>query len=226
MVDQYAPYSTILFDFDGTLTPSLDLWIAGLRYAFQKFGLDPDDEAIIRDCFYRPFEEIVLRYKISSSDDFTKYVYAGISRSFEQARLFAGVVEVLEICRELGIKLGVVTSSPRSVVAKTLQNLGIASFFETIVTADDVSYRKPHPEPVLSALRNLGESADHCLLIGDSSADILAGQAARLKTALFFPPDHSRFYKYDELESLAPDFIFRHYDDILAHLSEPLFQTT
>jgi pyrophosphatase PpaX len=219
MTESDLPYSTILFDFDGTLTPSLDLWIEGLQLAFAKFSLYPAEDQIIDRCFYRCFEEIVSEFNITSIERFREEVHAGIWQSFGKAQLFAGVTEVLAQCRKLGIKLGVVTSSPRKIVSRTLSQSNIDGFFHSLVTADDVSQFKPHPEPILLSLARLGSAPEECLLIGDSSADILAGRAADIKTALFFPEGHARFYDYQELINLSPDLVFHHYEEILALVS-------
>jgi pyrophosphatase PpaX len=220
MTDKSRKYSTILFDFDGTLTPSLELWVEGLRHAFAKFDKFPSDDEIINRVLYRDYEEVVADFKLSSTEEFSQHVEVGLSESFARATLFEGVVEVLEECSNLKIKMGVVTSSPRVIVNRTLRKWKVHSFFKSIVTADDITHFKPHPEPVLLAMKRLKGLAPECLFIGDSMHDILAGQAAGIETALFFPDNHSQFYDYNALVDAGPDFIFRSYKDVLS-----LFQT-
>jgi pyrophosphatase PpaX len=219
MTDKGLRYSTVLFDFDGTLTPSLELWVQGLRHAFAKFDQYPPDEIIIERCFYRDFQEIVTEFKLTSVDEFTQHVHSGIAEAFSQARLFQGVLEVLEECSRRKIKLGVVTSSPHMIVDKTLRSLNALSFFESLVTADDITHFKPHPEPVLLSLERLNGNPNETLLIGDSAADIRAGRAAGIATALFFPDSHAQFYDFKTLVDTGPDFVFHTYDDIMSHLT-------
>jgi pyrophosphatase PpaX len=220
MTDKSRKYSTVLFDFDGTLTPSLELWVEGLRHAFAKFEKFPTDHEIINRVFYRGYDQVAADFDLTSIEEFSQHVEDGLSQSFARATLFEGVVEVLEECANREIKMGVVTSSPRLIVDRTLRNLKVHSFFKSIVTADDITHFKPHPEPVLLAMERLKGLAAECLIIGDSMSDILAGQAAGIETALFFPDSHSQFYDFNTLVDAGPDLIFRSYKDLMS-----LFQT-
>ena len=213
-----ASYSTILFDFDGTLTSSLELWLQAYRYGLAKFDLDVTDEVIVARCFYRDFDLVAKEFNLSCAIQFEKMVKEGLDIVFEEAKVFSGVKEVLTNCANHNIELAVVTSSPRATVEKALQTLDIASFFSVVVTADDVENFKPHPEPVLLALKKLGAKKDCVLMIGDSQADMLAGQAAGIKTGLFYPEAHSQFYDFQELLETEPHFVFHHYDELEKHL--------
>ena len=51
-----------------------------------------------------------------------------------------------------------------------------------IVSANDVQRHKPHPEPVLLILQQLGIPAEETLVVGDASYDILMGNAAGCRT--------------------------------------------
>ena len=50
--------------------------------------------------------------------------------------------------------------------------------FELVVGGDTCTERKPHPEPLLHALRSLGVSAQAAIMVGDSSNDVDAARAA------------------------------------------------
>lgn len=207
-------YSTILFDFDGTLISSLPVWRKAFHYAFSQFGQKHSDETIVKRCFYRPFEEVIVEFKLPTGKKFGGLVYEGLHKYFIEAELFSGVKKTLTECANLNIKLAVVTSSPRSVVEKALDKAGISQFFNTLVTAEDISNFKPHPEPILLALKRLDSSAQRTLIIGDAEVDMLAGHAAGLQTALFYPDDHRPFYDFDKLIKTNPHFIFNHYDNL------------
>jgi len=211
-------YSTILFDFDGTLTPSLELWLQAFHYAFSKFERRVSDETVVQRCFYRAFEDVVIEFDLPCTIEFGQFVYEGLHRSFDQARLFNGVREILLDCANQNIKLAIVTSSPRTIVEKILKNLDIDSFFNTLVTADDIENFKPHPESVLLALKRLNSETKTTLVIGDSSADILAAKAAGIKAGLFFPDVHNQFYDFQKLKEAEPHFIFHDYSELYKHL--------
>ncbi|GGK07050.1 hypothetical protein GCM10007063_31950 [Lentibacillus kapialis] len=56
-------------------------------------------------------------------------------------------------------------------------------YFDTIITLDDVSHAKPHPEPVIKAMNAMSANAQSTLMVGDNSHDIEAGKHAGVKTA-------------------------------------------
>lgn len=182
-------YSTILFDLDGTLTPSLPLWVESFRYVFSQYEQDTrgqqiNDETIIKRCFYRSIQTIIDEFELSSATvpEFTEHLKIGLEKAFKRAVLYEGVVDVLKQCKKQNIKVGLVTSSPRVILDMVLQNLGIREYFGATVTADDIKEFKPHPESVHLALNKLAGSLQHaqeCLIIGDSASDVLAGMPLR-----------------------------------------------
>jgi len=213
-----ANYSTILFDFDGTLTSSLELWLQAYHYAFSKFDVKLADEVVVKRCFYRNFEDVVAEFHLPNSLEFAGFIKEGLHIVFEEAKLFSGVQEILTDCADRNIRMAVVTSSPRAIVEKALKSFGVNTFFQTVVSADDVVNFKPHPEPVLLALKRLDCRAEGSLIIGDSTADILAGQAAGTKTGLFYPEVHGHFYDFHKLKETDPHFVFHDYDELRQHI--------
>ena len=93
-----------------------------------------------------------------------------------------------------------------------LKVAGLEAAFGVIVGADDVKHPKPHPEPVLSALQQVGAQPGEAVFIGDSRHDLESGRAAGVKTAaaLWGPFDRAH------LADLEPDYWLKHPDDILA----------
>ena len=213
-------YSTILFDFDGTLTSSLDAWLVAFQKTFTGLGKSVTNEAIIERCFYRAFEDIVIEFGLPCAIEFKELLHLRLVETYEQVKLFIGVMEILQDCKNRKIKLAVVTSAPAKPVSVALRALDIESFFSTVVTADDITNFKPHPEPVLLALKHLGSDASDTLFVGDSVADLLAGRAAGTRTALFFPEVHKPFYDFQKLIDAKPDFIFNDYAELGTHLLE------
>ncbi len=212
-------YSTILFDFDGTLTNSLPIWLKAYQFAFKQYGMNLSDEEVVRNCFYKAWEEVVALYELPSETEFGAYIHQGLEASFHEAELFEDVLNVLEGCHGRGVKMGIVTSSTRKVVTRALDALQLARFFDAVITADDITYLKPHPEPVHLALKALERDSVGAIFIGDAAVDMLAAHAAGLDKALFLPDAHSGFYNFEELRKHEPHFIFHKYADLSAHLA-------
>ena len=70
------------------------------------------------------------------------------------------------------------TNKPRTFSLALLETLGVATRFGTVVGGDDAARKKPHPEPVLHALRALAVTPAEAVMVGDSDADVSAARAA------------------------------------------------
>ncbi|MBK7836533.1 MAG: HAD family hydrolase [Candidatus Obscuribacter sp.] len=226
MDTQLAKYDCLLFDFDGTLVPSLDYWLSGFKHAFQILGYDLTEEEIIAGCFYRGDKAVAEHFGIECHQSFWQLVQHKIMTHYDQAELFDGVREVLDFCRASKIPLGLVTSSERPVIEKAFHHLKLDGYFDAVVTASDVEHCKPNPEPVLKALKILGKEPvnDHSkvLFIGDYIVDVQAGRAAGVSTALYFADCHRRFHAEEHVMASAPDFMFNSYADLFETLKRDL----
>lgn len=74
----------------------------------------------------------------------------------------------------------VVTSATHRLAAARLDAVGIRP--KTLVTADEVTHGKPHPEPYLLAARQLGVDPARCVVFEDAPAGLAAGRAAGMTT--------------------------------------------
>src|ERR1700756_5054131 len=83
-------------------------------------------------------------------------------------RLLPGVVERLEEAREMGLKLGVASSSTQEWVRGHLARLGILGQFDCLRCRDDVANAKPEPDLYLAVLDCLGVRAAEAIAIEDS----------------------------------------------------------
>jgi HAD superfamily hydrolase (TIGR01549 family) len=83
---------------------------------------------------------------------------------------FPDTIETLTGLLERGFSLGVVTNrlTPADLVAQELEHLGLHSMFETIVSAGEAGFRKPHAAVFESALSALGVGANEAVMVGDS----------------------------------------------------------
>ncbi|PZN34242.1 MAG: hypothetical protein DIU71_03090 [Proteobacteria bacterium] len=201
-------YRAILFDFDGTLVPSLPLWAKAFQAALRGHGVALTEEEVIRACFFRDWAAVAADHGIASADELRLAVERGLREAFLDATLFPLARAVIDHCRAHGLQTALVTSAPRSMIDEVIPRLALEDAFDFRICADDVANHKPHPEPVLTALAALERQPHEAIMIGDSRADILAGKAAGTATALFLPEEHSRFHCFDTLRACGPDHVF------------------
>lgn len=201
-------YRVILFDFDGTLVPSLPLWLKAFHEALSHYGIVVSDDDVVRRCFYRAWNDVAIDFGIHPAESFSLHVEMGLRHAFLEAELYPFARPLLIHCRKHGLLTALVTSSPRTVLTEVVLRLGLGELFDFIISGDDVQNHKPHPEPLFTALSALGHTASEAIMVGDSQADMLAGKAAGTATALFLPEDHMRYNDTDVLRTTNPDLFF------------------
>jgi pyrophosphatase PpaX len=214
-------YRAVLFDFDGTLAPSLPLWLKAYHFALSRCGVTATDEEVFRRCFFRDWVDVAADYGVFTALEFQQQVDVGLRQSFAEAELFPLVPELIEHCRAYGLQTALVTSSPRNIVIGVITRLGLGQLFDFVICGDDVKNYKPHPEPVLTALQALQRLPVEAIMIGDSHVDILAGKAAGTRTALFLPEGHNPFHNVEKLHSAGPDHVFSDHSELPALLELP-----
>jgi len=214
-------FRAVLFDFDGTLTPSLPLWVKAYEIALDGLGVRVPREEIVERCFFRDWSDAAASVGVASPEALRVAVEHGLLEAFREAVLFPLALPLIHHCREQGMQVALVTSSPRSMIAHVLPRLELHERFDFVICGGDVVNYKPHPEPVLTTLRALGRRADEAIMVGDSRADILAGKAAGTTTALFLPDDHTQFHSTEALHACGPDHVFSDHVELPALLGLP-----
>jgi pyrophosphatase PpaX len=96
-----------------------------------------------------------------------------------------------------------------------LDKYNLHGYFDIIVAYEDTKEHKPNPEPLEKALKELGGSKQETIMIGDTDKDIVAANRAGISSILFFPEEHSKFYKYEELISHKPTYVVNDFRKIL-----------
>jgi len=106
------------------------------------------------------------------------------ARMAEAVPVKAGVPELLRELKARRIPTAVATSSRSPHALGHLGTAGLLDMFQAIVTRDDVTHPKPHPEPYLTAARHLGVLPASCLAIEDSHSGVRAAHGAGMQTVM------------------------------------------
>ncbi len=96
-------------------------------------------------------------------------------------RVLPGVVQRIEEARDLGLKLGVASSSTREWVRGHLARLGILERFDCLRCRDDVANAKPEPDLYIAVLDCLGVAAAQAVAIEDSPNGVAAAKRAGMR---------------------------------------------
>ena len=89
-----------------------------------------------------------------------------------------GLMPLLDAVRARALPACVVTSSVQKFITKTLQLASLADRFAFTITADDIQYGKPHPEPYLMAAERFEVAPSQMLVLEDSPVGCQAAVAA------------------------------------------------
>lgn len=180
------PLTAVLFDMDGTLTDSTypyDVVRNRLLSIAAEFGLrlSESQTASVADMVLAARSTIPGRFPV-----FRRRVYSVLTRYDSlvnrSSSLAKGAREALECLGARRMRLGVVTNSARRVVKQTLERNGVAHYFDVLVTRESVIRMKPYPDPVIMAMKILRAEPTDTFFVGDSWVDVMAGNAAHVKT--------------------------------------------
>ena len=207
----------VLYDFDGTLADSTELIMRCYRHTMRThLGQVPADDVWLSG-FGMTLESQMRRF---GRDDGEVDAMLDTYREYQSTihddllRPFPDAAETVAELDRRGYRLAIVTSRRRRATMRGMELCGLVSHFDLIVTPEDVTEAKPHPEPVLFALRELGVAPEEALFVGDSPHDVAAGRGAGTRTAaaLWGP------FPRAALEMARPDALLTVQQDVLGLL--------
>lgn len=178
------------FDMDGILFDSMPYHAEAWHKAMTDVGLDfPVYEAYLHEgrTGDSTIDETFLKHYGVKADRATKDKIYGIKvKYFEQyppARQIPNVLEVLQFLKSKDIQILVVTGSAQPSLIERLQT-NFPDIFEAdkIISAFDVKYGKPHPEPYLMALQKADVKAGQAIVIENAPLGVMSGVAAGIFT--------------------------------------------
>ena len=181
----------VIFDLDGTLIDSSEVYTQAFNEGMQAFGLEPVSreklaaflnrgiglQDILLEAFPHAFEKEDVRQKCMNE---IRMIYLKLEE--EGVPLIPYAKEVLSSLKMKGLKTGIVTGRATYGDVKWLElrRLGIAQLIDAMVTGAEAE-RKPAPDSVIMCLEQLGLLAEESVFVGDSQADIIAAKRAGLR---------------------------------------------
>ena len=164
----------IIFDMDGLLVDSEKVYYQANQLAAQKMGFEvtaEDHQAILgtTDTYLRQY----FLQKLGSPELVKQFIIQD-----QGVAIKPGLVELLDYCDNHGINRVIASSNFRTMVEDFMQSTGLKPRFNQIVSGDEVTHGKPHPEIFLKALDKLAIPAPSALVLEDSPNGILAASKA------------------------------------------------
>jgi pyrophosphatase PpaX len=193
----------VIFDIDGVLIDSLEANFRFYNQILEKFGRKPitfKGYMKLYGSSMKGFFRLFFPEKSEKEiNEMAEYGVNAYRRFFRYVKLNPNVVKTLEIL-EKSHKLGIVTSR---ITTEVLEFFKIRKYFSAEVTYGDVKNRKPHPEPILLALKRLRVRPEEALYIGDNLSDFQAGKAAGVKVIIYRNPSVRGDYNIKDFREIA-----------------------
>ncbi|MEM9623679.1 MAG: HAD family hydrolase [Pseudomonadota bacterium] len=176
----------ILFDFDGTLAPNLDLpdmrrQVVALTQAFQVPDAVYADQYIVEVIEAaaawlesRDGRSTAEEYRIAAEQKIIDIELAAAAST----EPFAAVPHMLNQLLAAGHRLGIVTRNCRAAVLQVFPE--VLEHVDVLSARDDTRYLKPDPRHLSECLTQLGCLPQHSVMVGDGHLDMRAGKALNM----------------------------------------------
>ena len=188
---QLSRIRLICFDVDGTLSDTDELFIRKLErilFPIRFLFSHQDTHRAARRFIMRSESLGNILIGIPDSlglDDEIAAVMEWLNRHrprpMKNFLIIPGVKEMLQSLHD-HYPLAVVSSRDDKSTRLFLDQFGLTSLFQVIVTAQIAPHTKPYPDPILYAAKVIGVPPVSCLMVGDTKVDIRAGQQAGAQT--------------------------------------------
>jgi len=122
-------------------------------------------------------------------------------------QLIPGLQQFLEEAHALGIPMAIGSAAIMFNIDFVLDNLNIRKYFKVIVSADDVTTSKPHPETYLKCAHLLGVDAANCLVFEDAPKGVEAAKNAGMSSVVLTTMhEKEEFAAYNNIIRFTKDY--------------------
>ncbi len=185
----------VMIDLDGTLVDTLgdfevalnralvDLQVAPASRSLIERSIGKGSEHLIRTVLAHQLAEVDSSVKTRSVDDlfspvWERYEHHYLAINGQFSEIFPGVMEGLAQLKALDLPLACLTNKPMSFAGPLIEAKGLSSYFAQIFGGDSFERKKPDPLPLIKTCEALQTAPERTLMVGDSSNDAQAANAA------------------------------------------------
>lgn len=213
----------IIFDMDGVIIESEQLYMEIDREIFKKYGLELTKEE--REKYTGiPLDEIWLKlnqdYNLDPQynledivEDHVESFYQGLKES--DIQLIEGLDTWFNKFKQMNIKMLIASSSFPKIVDYIYQKFNLDRYMEGYVNLDDVKKGKPDPEIFIKAAETMNLSPKDCIVIEDSENGVLAAKRASM-SCVAYNGRNSTFQNLDRADLIIGEYNKSNFDKVIA----------
>lgn len=188
----------VIFDMDGVIIDSEPLYMEADRMVMRDYGKTISDVELFD---YIGVPNPVIWKKVREKHGLDASVQELMDKqSYYRDHLLgdgefepvAGIINLLEELRSKGLKIGLASSSAKKTIERVLNSLGIAEYFEAVISGEDVKNSKPAPDIFLKTAETLNIEPSKCVVIEDSAHGVNAAKRAGMYCIGFYNPNSGR----------------------------------
>lgn len=195
--------NTVIFDMDGLLIDSEPLWGEAAHEIFGRynFQLTKAQYATTTGMRTKEFVEWWFNYyKIDTrhnKEAENAILQNVVEKVAAKGKALPGVEHIFNFFIQRNFKIGLATSSGKPLIDVVVDKLGIRNFLQSIESAADLPYGKPHPQVYLNCAVALNSHPTQCICFEDSFNGLIAAKAARMKCVVVPAPHDSKNEKFN-----------------------------
>ncbi|MBR5712270.1 MAG: HAD-IA family hydrolase [Lachnospiraceae bacterium] len=177
----------VVWDMDGTVLNTLDDLTDAVNHVMRRYGLPESGVEEYRLYFGNGIRQ-AIRLAVTKAAEVSEETLDEMVEVFreyydvhclDQTRPYAGVLEAMKTLKKLGFRMAIVSNKIDSAVQE-LNARFFAEYVDVAIGEREGVRRKPAPDMVIEALRELGATAEEAVFVGDSEVDYQTAMNAAL----------------------------------------------
>lgn len=177
----------IMLDFDGTIGDTQHLIVRTMQKTLARLHLPARSAEECKKMIGLPLKQ-TFTHLIEMSDEMGDLCADTYRRIFDEDNcpgvvpLFPHVIATIKTLKERGNTLTIASSRSTATLMQFVHEMHLEPYISLVLSCDDITHPKPHPETALITLQRTGFPAEEAIVVGDSQYDILMGRNAGCAT--------------------------------------------
>ena len=208
----------LIFDMDGTLIDSMEMWRSLATIYLADRGLVPKEEGLDSKVYRMTIPEMQEFFEreyglhYDTLREFQESYYQAVEKYYAaEIQPRTGVMKLLCEAKKAGLRMCVATATRTRTALLALSRLGILDYMEFVICCDDVGADKDQPDIYLEAARRLGFRVSECVVFEDALYCVRTAKKAGFRTVGLY--EKSAPWEAEGIRSLCDQYLFD-YDEL------------